>query len=213
MGFISSASTVTVQAFLTTDGKKKLFDSIDAGESGFASKFSLGDSDIDYRVIENGNPILSGGSVPEASNFKPRMKSYVLSAGKYFPAIPTLLVDGSSGPVFNTYLQLSLSQDNLSNSFRNIQLGTEWPRGTTVSEEYRVEIVYPSGIITEEVFDRLFNVRLNNSTLIISQISPLDLSDIASFTGVITNGEVVFSVRIVGETSHAISVLNVILTI
>lgn len=153
MGFIESGSTVSVVAHLTDAGKRKLFDSLENRDSGFVTKFSLGDSDSNYNTMELGTPILESGHVPSPSNFKPKLRSSLLYQGTYRPSQPVMISNGESGP--ERYSQWSIGS-NEPLEF-GIGISTEWPRSEVFDEDYDVTLNIP-GNISEETFNRLFTI-------------------------------------------------------
>ena len=154
MGLIGSGSTVTVQAFLTDAGKKKIYESIENNASGFATKFGLGDSDANYDSIAGGYGTLSSGRVPEPSDFKPIIRSLCLYQGSYRPGIPVLLVGEDYGP--DIYLSMSIGVNNTQVQ-KQFRVKTEWPKNTGFEEHHKLKIQNP-GNMTDEAFKRLFTI-------------------------------------------------------
>lgn len=153
MGFISATTSVTVEAKLTDAGKRKLYESIENNSSGFITKFAVGDSDANYAAIAAGTNTLGVGHVPEASGFKPGLRSFALYKGQYRPGIPVLLINGEYGSDNGVTRQLSIGSNE--RVLITFDPTTEWPKDEAFSEAYRVFVQNP-GNLTEAALHRLF---------------------------------------------------------
>lgn len=216
MGFIASSSTVSVYAKLTDAGKKKLYDSIERGSSGFVTKFGLGDSDTDYVAIDAGTPTLSSGYVPEVSNFKPAIRSFAMYTGIRNPSIPMILINGDYGTNTGIYRDLSIASNQ--SSTISFTVSTEWPKDTTYSENYSVEI-QNTGNLTQEKLNQFFTLaqpaqRLPRTTWAFAFNGGLSTEDLVTLIGAFTNGNngTIVPIKITGKVSGAIGIYNIRLT-
>lgn len=212
MGFISSSSTVTVQAKLTDAGKKKLYNSIEKGSSGFVTKFALGDSDAEYVAIDAGTPHLAAGYVPEVSGFKPSMRSFVMYKGIRNPDSPMILINGDYGTNTGIYRDLSIAANTKVNIVFNIT--TEWPKDTLYSENYTVEI-QNTGNLTPDTVERFFTVvRTTSGAWAFQFDGGLSNEDLALLLGTFTNtgSGTVVPLKITGKVSGAVGIYNIRLT-
>ena len=201
MGFISSASTVTVQARLTKAGKKKLYDSIESQSGQFITRFSLGDSDANYVAIDNGSGALSSGHVPEAGDYIPKPRSSVLYNGSFRPGSPMVFHNGSPGP--ETDATISINGSN--QSVWTYAITTQWPKGEDFAEEYWTELKNPLNI-NEDRFRSAFTIRMvNRNTLELTyHADNLTLVDIIQLVGN-GAGETDFHINITGKESRRFS--------
>lgn len=212
MGFISSSSTVTVQAKLTDAGKKKLYNSIEKGASGFVTKFALGDSDADYVAIDAGTPHLAAGYVPEVSSFKPSMRSFAMYKGVRNPESPMILINGEYGMNTGIYRDLSIASNTQATI--NFNITTEWPKDTIYSENYTVEI-QNTGNLTPETLDRFFTVaRFTNGSWGFAFDGGLSNQDLVLLIGSFTNSGngTIIPLKITGKISGAVGIYNIRLT-
>lgn len=155
MGFISGTTTVSVQAHLTDIGKEKLYQSIQGDiQGGFITEFALGDSDCNYKTVDLYGT-LESGNVPEASDYNPMLRSKALYTGDYIPGVPVLSVNEEYG--FEVWQTMSIGANEQIYTLLNMK--TEWPKNTIISEGYITSIVNP-GNITDEALARLFFVTL-----------------------------------------------------
>jgi len=208
MGFISSSSTITVQAKLTDAGKKKLYDSIENTNSGFITKFAVGDSDANYAAIEAGTSQLLTGHVPEASAFKPSLRSYLLYKGNYRPGVPVILIDNQYGGNNGLTKQLSVGS--------NIQASvlfsptTEWPKDEVFTESYKVSIQNP-GNISQSSLDRLFTISYQATGQWKFQFNGnISLDDIGILAGAYASGNMtVIPLKILGLITNAYIMYNI----
>jgi len=138
MGFVASSSTVTVQAFLTAAGRKKLFDSLETVNEPFITKFALGDSDTNYAAIDAGYGALQSGFVPQPGEWKPQIRSFLLAQGSYKPSVAHVVVDGRYGGSEGHYRTFPIGANVASQQQYKIE--TEWPKGTRYEEEYKVSL-------------------------------------------------------------------------
>ena len=208
MGFISSSSTITVQAKLTDAGKKKLYESIENTNSGFITKFAIGDSDANYAAIDAGGATLRSGHVPEASAFKPSLRSYVLYKGEYRPGVPVILIDNAYGSNNGITRQMSIGGNAQTNfAFRPT---TEWPKDEVFTENYKVTIQNP-GNISQAQLNRFFTVAMVPSGMWGFQFNGgLNLSDIAILAGAFGSGNgTVVPLKVLGLTTNAYIMYNI----
>jgi hypothetical protein len=153
MGFVSSSSTVVVEAKLTSAGRR-LMSGVDVPPhwgSPNITKFGIGDSDINYSAITSaGSNLLNTGYVPQPGKHAPVIKyktlQYGIVAGNVGddpldpddpPPIdpppsdpPTIIIDGHGGDwatiEWNAGLVRSLSYN----------ISTNWPPGVQFDELY-----------------------------------------------------------------------------
>jgi len=137
MSFVDSASTVTVQAFLTTNGRAKLLAGIQGDIDSFITKFALGDSDCNYAAIDAGYGALPSGFVPSPGEKLSRIRSYVLAAGQFRPGNPGILVDGKHASTEGHYVQFQASES--AGREQRWKVETQWPRGAGYDEGYDAE--------------------------------------------------------------------------
>jgi len=211
MGFISSSSTITVQAKLTDAGKKKLYDSIEQGGFGFISKFALGDSDSDYAAIDAGVPALESGYVPEVSGFKPSLRSYVMYKGVRNPEVAMILINNEYGTNNGVSRDISIAT-NLPVSFE-MNIKTEWPKDTIYQENYIVEIEN-TGNLTPETLARFFSIaNIGQKWLFgfLGGLSPQDMVTLIGSTFTTANGTII-PIKITGRSSGAIGMYNIRIT-
>jgi len=208
MGFIDSASTVTVTAKLTDAGKKKLYESIESDSSGFITKFAVGDSDSNYGAIDLGSGPLDTGHVPEVSDFKPSIRSHALYQGTFRPGIPVVLVNDEYGSDNGVTTSLSIgANEQVQLAF---ELKTEWPKNEAFSEIYKVDLQNP-GNISESQLNSLFTV-----------VSNVMVGSVFQFNGNATAEELLLligadgsgnsttiPIRIIGKTTNAKIIFNI----
>lgn len=208
MGFISSSSTITVQAKLTDAGKKKLYDSIENTNSGFITKFAIGDSDSNYSAIDAGGSRLLTGHVPEASAFKPSLRSYLLYKGEYRPGVPVILIDNQYGSNNGLIKQMSIG-GNVQTNFA-FKPTTEWPKDEVFTESYKVTIQNP-GNISQALLDRYFTIaHLTTGQWAFQFNGGLSLSDVSIITGAYASGNMtVIPLKVLGLTTNAYIMYNI----
>ena len=199
MGFIPSASTVTVQAKLTNAGKKKLYQSIENQGGRFITKFALGDSDSNYVAIEGGAGPVDAGHVPDAGDFLSQPRSFAIYQGLYPPGVPVIFHNGNPGP--ETVGTIAIGANSPQGVSFDIR--TEWPVEQLFEEEYNVSIVAPS-TSSQERFESAFVYNLTDGTLALRYVGGLSLADIARFVGN-DEGESDFYINIVGKQSRRFS--------
>jgi len=198
MGLINSASTVTVQAFLTDAGKKKLYNSIENNSSGFITKFALGDSDTNYAAIALGSSALASGHVPEACEFKPKLRSSALYQGQYRPGIPALLINEDYGP--ELWTTISIGANLPINLIFNIT--TEWPKNSTFVEDYKLVLENP-GNMTDAAFSSLFTIsRQTNGAYSFNFTGNASLDVLQTLIGENQDGETTIQVKVIGKTTN-----------
>lgn len=159
MGFVSSSSTVTVQAFLTAAGRKKLFDSLETVNEPFITKFALGDSDTNYAAVDAGYGALPTGLVPQPGEWKPQIRSFLLAQGSYKPSVAHVIVDGRYGGAEGHYRTFPIGA-NVANQ-QKYKIETEWPKGTRYAEEYKVSYNLAGttgGLSDAALFNELFDI-------------------------------------------------------
>jgi len=203
MGFISGTSSVTVQAKLTDAGKKKLYESIENNSSGFITKFAIGDSDANYGAIDAGTDTLASGHVPEASEFKPSLRSFALYQGQYRPGIPVILIGGEYGSDHGTSIKLSIG----ANQQQQIEIvpTTEWPKDEAFEELYKLEVQNP-GNLSESQMDSLFIVQGNTFQF----NGNIRLSEVALLAGAYNTGNgTVVPLKVIGRTTNATIMYNI----
>ena len=217
MGLISGSSTVTVQAKLTDAGKKKLYDSIEMGNSGFITKFAIGDSDANYASIDAGGSVLASGHVPEVSGFRPSIRSFALYKGQYRPGVPIILVDGQYGSDNGISRSLSIGGINSAPDQRIsilFDVTTEWPKDEQFVETYKIEIQNP-GNLTSERLNRYFTAFYHQlaKQFAFSLNGPLNITDLHLLSGLYgsANGTVI-PVKLTGKITNAQVTYNIMLT-
>ena len=207
MGFISGTSTVTVEAKLTDAGKKKLYESIETNSSGFITKFAVGDSDANYAAVAAGSGSLEAGHVPEASEFKPSIRSFALYKGQYRPGIPVILVDNEYGSDNGIIRQLSIGGNVTTNFLMDIK--TEWPKDEAFSEGYSLTIQNP-GNLSDEQMRRYFTVAQTTRGWAFQFNGGLNLQDLTIIMGAFNSGGyTTIPVKIVGRTTNASVMYNI----
>lgn len=210
MGFVSSSSTVTVQANLTAKGKKKLFDSLLSDNDQFITKFAYGDSDANYEAIDGGFGTLSAGHVPESSSYVPNLRSIVLAEGMYKPGTALLLVDGRYGLEHSFSMAVGANEA----SELSMKITTEWPKNTNLVEAYTMELQLPDTLTDPDRFSNLFNIELKtDNTLVVSFLATATRGDLLALFGnpwsTQTNNSTTLSILLIGKTSHVKSVINI----
>ena len=211
MGFISGTSgTITVQAHLTNAGKKKLFNSIEGGDSSpFITRFALGDSDANYVAIDNGSGTLAAGHVPEAGDFNVRPRSFVLYDGEYRPGVPVILHNGElANP--ETVAEMSIgANDPVTLTFT---IKTEWPKDASFTEDYEANLIGPSSI-DKTRFNEIFSHEIQGNTAKITYNGGINLTEIAKLTGSDEfEGESDMMLEVIGKQSRRWSSINVRIT-
>ena len=209
MGFITSATTVTVQAKLTDKGKKKLYESIESNSSGFITKFALGDSDADYNAIELGANTLESGHVPEVSDFKPSLRSYALYQGQYRPGIPLILVNDEYGTDNGITKQFSIGSNAPTNLSFTVK--SEWPKSESFTETYKIEILSSGNLSTAGIMAKLFKLEAQTSGgYQFKFMGSASTEELRALIGVSGSGNnTVVPIRIIGRTTSAIITLKV----
>lgn len=207
MGFISGTSTVTVEAKLTDAGKKKLYESIETNSSGFITKFAVGDSDANYAAISAGAGALASGHVPEASEFRPTIRSFALYQGEYRPGIPVILVDNQYGSDNGITRELSIGANEVTNFL--FEGSTEWPKNEAFVEQYMAYLQNP-GNMTDKTLQRLFTVaqtprgwafQFNGGASDQEMLMLIGASGAGNYTTI--------PVKVVGRTTHAQVMYNI----
>lgn len=210
MGFIDSGTTVTVQAKLTDAGKKKLYESIESNSSGFITKFAIGDSDANYKAIDAGGDTLATGHVPEASGFKPTMRSFVLHQGTYRPAVPVVLVGGEYGS--DNGITTSLSIGGNKQVQISLEPTTEWPKNEPFEETYKMEVQNP-GNLSESQLNRFFTVVSSSIVGNVFQFNGgLNISELAMLLGAYgqnVGNETIVPVKVIGTITNATVMYNI----
>jgi len=211
MGFITGTSgTITVQAHLTNAGKKKLFNSIEGGDSSpFITKFALGDSDANYAAIDNGASTLQAGHVPESGDYNVRPRSFALYSGLYRPGVPVILHNGDPASP-ESFADISIGGNEPAQLTFSIK--TEWPKDESFDEDYWIRLVGPSSI-DETRFAELFSATIQGKTATLIYNGGASLTEIGKLTG--SNefvGESDFRIEITGKQSRRWSAINVRVT-
>ena len=212
MSFVSSSSTVTVKAFLTAAGRKKLFDSLETTNEPFITKFALGDSDANYASIAAGYGILNSGFVPSPGEFKPRIRSFALYQGQYKPSVAHILISGRYGGSEGHYRTFPIGSNEIAETTYTIE--TEWPRKSKYDEDYAVSYSIAgtsSNALTAGVLARYFRFVFGNNALFIQFLGGMDLSTLQNIIGPDsgTNNGWTLQVRIEGLESQAVTVINI----
>lgn len=212
MAFINSASTVTVQAFLTAAGRKKLFDSLEEVNEPFVTKFALGDSDANYGAIDAGFGTLNSGSVPEPGEFKPRVRSFLLQSGMYKPSTAHIVIDGRYGGSEGHYRTFPIGS-NVAEQ-RSYKLETEWPKKSRYEESYSLtfDIAGSNSVAgASSLFAQYFDLTFQNNEVIVTFRGGMDLSTLQNIIGADdeTNNGWTFQIRIEGLESQAVTVLDI----
>lgn len=206
MGFINSATTVTVQAYLTKRGKQILHERAANASGPLITKFALGDSDTDYNAIEAGYGPLDAGVVPESSEWTPAIRSFAIANGTYFPGTPLIIINDQATQFIATEMLINYTQT----SELTFNVRTEWPANTSYSEQYKIDIINPSEV-SEETFNKIFTIDfVSENTLKIRYNANaggvIQLTGIASITQI---SGVDFSVVITGKETNASTTINV----
>jgi hypothetical protein len=224
MGFIPSSSTVSVEAKLTAAGRKKLFDSLETVNEPFITKFALGDSDCNYDAIDDGFGALGAGYVPQPGEWKPRIRSFLLQSGMYKPAVAHIVVDGRYGGAEGHYRTFPIGAN--SGQQQKYKFETEWPKGERYEEEYEISynIAGANNIADIALFSNSFNVtfianeqqsegdtRTDVGELWLTFRGGMDLASLQEIIGPDdeTNNGWTFEVRIEGQESQVVTVLNI----
>lgn len=206
MAFISSASTVNVEATLTREGKKRLFGLIE-GDGNFISRFTLGDSDTDYQAAATAGP-LDSGHVPVPGDFRPVHRSYVLWNGSYMPGTPVIYIDNDAGPVNRDF---AIGGNSVGSELQ-FYLNTEWPRGDTFTEGYNVTLKNPMQL-SEDAFNRAFQLtKIAANSYKITFLGNLTLAELNALVGEANDSTTDIAVEIIGNISRRTTFLNVRLT-
>lgn len=225
MGFIASSSTVSVQAFLTAAGRKKLFDSLETVNEQFITKFALGDSDCNYAAINAGFGALLAGSVPQAGEWKPRIRSFLLQSGAYKPSVAQIVIDGRYAGSEGHYRTFPIGSNVTQQQKYKIE--TEWPKGSKHLESYAVQfsIAGSSSSLQDAVlFSEYFDVQYiatdeqaaTDSQLNVGEIwltfkGGMDLSTLQNIIGPDneTNNGWTLEIRIEGLESSVVTTLDI----
>lgn len=206
MGFIASASTVTVEAKLTDDGRKKLYKSIEGDSNGFITKFTMGDSDSNYAAIVAGTPTLESGHVPETSDFKPNIRSFILYSGKYRPGIPVILINDNYAPDNGLSNSISIGANTVTRL--DFGLKTEWPKNSLFMEDYKIILQNP-GNMSEVAFSSIFTITKNadgNYSFVFNGASQSDLDVLIGESKI---GETTIPIKIIGKSTNQITLYNI----
>lgn len=205
MGFLSTASTVTVQAFLTKKGREILHQNAGNISGPLISKFAFGDSDTDYNVIEAGHGPLSGATVPEAGEWQPSIRGFAIARGTYAPGTPLIIVNDQDTHIVSTEMLINHAEV----SWVEFDIRTEWPSNSPYTETYKLDIVKPQEI-SDEVFNQLFTVSFIHPKRVRIQYNgaatSLGLSGVATLTQVAGSD---FSVVVTGKDTNASTTINV----
>jgi len=212
MGFIPSGSTVSVTAYLTDKGREKLYNSIESNSSGFITKFTLGDSDTQYSIIDSvGAGILSTGQVPEASEFKPGIRSNILYKGRFRPGKPVILIEDQVPVAGDVWKTIAVGgPEAMSFTFT---IRTEWPKNTPYAEQYRVEMTPDGGQITQKEFNSLFSITpIGGAQYRFNFLGTNDGVQFEKLFGINYNGFTTVSTVITGKDSNIKARFNVNVT-
>lgn len=207
MGFLASGSTISVEAKLTKAGKEKIFNSIENNQSGFITKFAIGDSDANYTAINAGTPTLASGHVPEVGDYKPSIRSFALYKGTYRPGVPVVLVDGEYSTDNGLIKDVSIGSNQLVKLFFDI--GTEWPKNSDFTETYIIKGQNP-GNMTESTFSRLFTIgRYSTGEYTFQFNGGATNQELETLLGVSKEGSTTIRIRIQGTQTNAVSFYNI----
>jgi len=216
MGFISGTSTVTVQAKLTDAGKKKMYESMQNGNSGFVEKFAIGDSDTNYVAIDAGGSVLQSGHVPEATGFRPTFRSFALYKGMYHPGTPVILIDKDYGGDNGIFRKLSIGGINSASNkqiYILFDVTTEWPKDEPFIETYKFEVQNP-GNMTDDVLSKMFTTFYHGSAqkTAFMVTGPLSIDQLSLIYGESGSGNgTTVPVKITGLVSNAQITYNIML--
>ena len=206
MAFISSSTTVNVEATLTFEGKKRLYRLIE-GDAQFISRFTLGDSDANYKVIPTAGS-LTPGKVPETGDFKPRPRSKLLYQGMFRPGKPVVFIDSEPGEVTR---QLAIGNNAAEGVSFNFELSTQWPTGDDFVEDYWVELSNPT-VLSDDAFNRIFNLeKIGTHTWRFSFTGDISIAELAVLTGSIGDAQTDVVIPIVGAQTNKETSINVVL--
>lgn len=212
MGLVSSGATVTVQAFLTAAGRKKLFDSLETVNEPFVTKFAVGDSDTNYASIEAGYGPLLTGHVPQPGEWKPRIRSFLLAEGSYKPSVAHIVVDGRYGGSEGHYRTFPIGSNTPAQ--QTFVVETEWPKGTKYPEQYKIEYNLAgisAGLRDLALFSDLFNITIENNSITIAFRGGADQTILDNIIGPDneTNNGWTITLRLEGLESQQVTVLSI----
>lgn len=207
MGFISSATTVNVEATLTFAGKKRLYQLIE-GDANFITRFGLGDSDTNYKVVPVAGA-LSSGYIPETGDFKPRMRSKVLWQGTFRPGKPVIFFDGEPGPVEREF---SIG-NNAQGRFIEFSMTTQWPTGEDYSETYYVEMQNPTSL-SDDAFNRAFSLNgvgggTDYTSYKLTFVGELSINELAQLVGEAGDASTDIVINVTGKKSNKTVAMNI----
>ena len=203
MGFISSATTVNVEATLTFAGKKRLYQMIE-GDGEFITKFTLGDSDSNYQAIPTTGP-LDTGFVPEGGDHRPFHRSYVLYQGTYRPGVPVIFIDNEPAPTFK---QFSIG-GNATGNFIEFNVTTEWPTNDPYVEEYGALLKNPTQL-SNDAFNRAFTIaKTGTAQFKLTFTGNLTLPELAQLIGESNDSKTDIIIEIKGSETRRKAFLNV----
>jgi hypothetical protein len=198
MGFITSGDTITVQAKLTTAGRRKLYQSIEGQSGTFITKFGLGDSDANYVAIEAGAGPLVSGHVPIAGDFQSRPRSHALYRGVYRPGVPVVYFNDSPGPEVHGFISIGGGSPSIS----TFNLKTEWPKGEIFNEGYWHELRNPTSI-EDSRFEEIFTTRITGDNVLELKFhGGLSLVEISQLVGSNVYGESDFMINVTGKQTR-----------
>lgn len=206
MGFINSGATVSVEAKLTHLGKKRLYQLIE-GDANFISRFTLGDSDTNYKAVPTSGP-LDSGYVPEPGDFKPKLRSTVLHQGMFRPGRPVILFNNEIGPITREF---SIGQNAIGTYF-DFEVKTQWPTGEDYTEEYYVAMQNPTSL-SDEVFNRAFNLeKIGSTTWRFTFVGNLSSNEMEQLIGESNDAQTDILIPLTGKKSNKWEALRIILT-
>ena len=212
MAFNSATTTISVTAFLTAAGRKKLFDSLETINEPFITKFGLGDSDANYGSIDAGFGTLLAGGVPESSELKPRIRSYALAEGSYKPAVPHIIVDGRYGGAEGHFFEFPIGDNQQTEQVYKID--TEWPKRDSFPEDYDITLhaaassTFPAA---QEIVSNAFTWDFQGKELKLIFLGNVDLATLQGIIGPDdeTNNGWTLNFRIEGRESASVTVVSI----
>ena len=212
MAFNSATTNISVTAFLTAAGRKKLFDSLETVNEPFITKFALGDSDANYAGIDAGFGTLAAGAVPEAGEQKPRIRSFALAEGSFKPSVAHIIIDGRYGGSEGHYAQFPIGS-NIPD-VRTYKIETEWPKKARYAEEHTMSFQLANsnaGVLGAIAVANAFEITFVNNILTVTFKGGMDLTILQNMIGPDdeTNNGWTMDFRIEGQESSAVTILSI----
>lgn len=220
MSFVDSASTVTVKAFLTAAGRKKLFDSLETVNDEFVTMFGLGDSDANYAAIEAGFGTLPSGLVPSPGEFLSNIRTYALYQGRYEPYNGLILVDGEYSQAEGHFVKFPIGDNRP--RIKSYVIESEQPKKQRVDETYKLSASIdgaPLSITTASLFAQYFRWELvqlagqdqSSTRLEVEFLGGMSQTELNNVIGPDSDSDHgwTFQVRLEGNQTGAVTTLNI----